>query len=100
MCEKKETAHNYYEINSVKKCDTHCMRVFFTLYIYCCNYEALLVKIANTKSYSTYTITESDNNGFYIECSDSVGINISNSENYGIVESVDIDIKVKGISDT
>jgi hypothetical protein len=94
MCEKKETAHNYYQINSIVKCDTDCMRVSFTLYIYFCNYEALLVKIANTKSYLTYNVIEADNNGFYLQVSDSVSIHIGNSENYGLVESVDIDIEV------
>lgn len=95
MYEKKETACNYYEINSVVKCDSDCMRVSFTLYIYSCNYEELLVKIANTKSYSTYNVIEADNNGFYLQVSDSVSIHIGNSENDGLVESVYIDIEVK-----
>lgn len=94
MCEKKETAHNYYEINSVVKCDSDCMRVSFALYIYCCNYEALLMTIANSQSFFPFTVIEADNNGYYIQVTDSVGIHIDNAGSYGKVKSVDINIDI------
>jgi hypothetical protein len=87
-CPEEGEKNNYFVINSVTKCSENCMTVYYTLYIYCCSYEDMLIKISNIPRNVKYEITTKTSikgdDTIYIVCQqDWVSIDISNDDAKG-----------------